>query len=423
MRRSNNDIFRTVVVVWLTLSVGSVILAGITWVQLSQRIAASSEAVALRDAVDGVLKLLLDVETGQRGYAITGDEWFLEPLKRSETDLPAQFDRLAELARQDRALLKAVMTLRAEAETALVFCRKVVALRRAQGFKAAAEAVKTDEGRRVMDNIRQKTAEIRNMRQDFSSREGLNTRDQLFRAGLTSFTAGAIGIGAGVLALWMQRREEKIAVAKVEAERTSQEKTELLANMSHEIRTPMNAILGFSELLEGELHEPRHRQYLQSIRSSAGSLLQLINDVLDISKIEAGAMVLRPEPTDPREMCDFIRTVFGEAAAKKGVKLECQVAEDMPQSLLLDRLRLRQILVNLVGNAVKFTDKGRVETRVKWEKQERSSRITLIFDVHDTGVGIPRESSMRFSSRLSRPGRTARRKNRAAAWDWPSSNA
>jgi signal transduction histidine kinase/DNA-binding NarL/FixJ family response regulator len=389
MRRSINDMFRTVVVIWLTLSVGSVILSGITWIQLSQRLAASTEAVALRDAVDGVLKLLLDIETGQRGFTITGDESFLEPLKRSETDLPAQFDRLAELARKDPALLKLVMNLRAEAETALVVCRKVVEARREKGFNAAAAMVKTGEGRKSMNDIRQKVDEIRIARHDFTSIEGLNARSQLFRAGLTSLLAGALGVGAGVLALWIQRREEAVTVAKLEAERNSQEKTELLANMSHEIRTPMNAILGFSELLDGELHEPRHRQYLKSIRTSAGSLLQLINDVLDISKIEAGAMVLRPEPTDPRELCDFIHTTFAEPAAKKAVKLECHVDEDLPRSLLVDRIRLRQILVNLVGNAVKFTDQGRVEMRVSGEKQERTSRITLLIGVQDTGPGIP----------------------------------
>ena len=391
MRRSVNDMFRTVVVIWLTLSVGSVILAGVTWVQLSQRLAASTEAVALRDAVDGVLKLLLDSETGQRGFTITGDESYLEPLKRSETELPAQFERLAELARKDPALLKEVMNLRAEAETALVLCRKTVALRGEKGFNAAAAIIKSGEGVKTMNIIRQKVDEIRRLRHDFSSLDGMNSRAQLFRAGLTSLVAGVLGIGAGVLALWIERREEEVAVAKVEAERTSQEKTELLANMSHEIRTPMNAILGFSELLDGELREPKHRQYLQSIRSSAGSLLQLINDVLDISKIEAGAMVLRPEPTDPREICDFIRTIFAEPAAKKGVKLECEVAEEVPRSLLFDRIRLRQILVNLVGNAVKFTDKGQIDIKVRWEKQERSSHITLLFDVQDTGPGIPQE--------------------------------
>ena len=161
--------------------------------------------------------------------------------------------------------------------------------------------------------------------------------------------------------------------------------------MSHEIRTPMNAIIGFGELLQNDLREPRHRQYLQSIRASAGSLLLLINDILDMSKIEAGVLELHPEPTDLREICDFLQTLFSEPSAKKGLRFECHVAENFPHALLLDRIRLRQILVNLVGNAVKFTDKGSIEVRVTWEKQQTSSQITLVIEIQDTGVGIPQD--------------------------------
>jgi CheY-like chemotaxis protein/nitrogen-specific signal transduction histidine kinase len=176
---------------------------------------------------------------------------------------------------------------------------------------------------------------------------------------------------------------------KIRAEKTLVEKSAFLANVSHEIRTPMNAILGFTELLQNDLREPKHRQYVQTIRASADSLLLLINDILDMSKIEAGVVDLRPEPTDLREICDFLHTLFSEPAAKKGLKLECQVAENFPHAVLIDRIRLRQILVNLVGNAVKFTDHGAVEVRVTWEKQQAGSHVTLIIEVQDTGVGIP----------------------------------
>jgi CheY-like chemotaxis protein/anti-sigma regulatory factor (Ser/Thr protein kinase) len=160
--------------------------------------------------------------------------------------------------------------------------------------------------------------------------------------------------------------------------------------MSHEIRTPMNAILGFSELLGNEFQNPKHRQYLQSIRSSANSLLQLINDILDISKIETGVIEIHPEPTDLREICEFIRVLFSEPATRKNIKLECSLRGDFPLGLFIDRLRLRQILVNLVGNAIKFTDQGGVELRISWEKQP-DNRVTLIVEIQDTGVGIPRD--------------------------------
>jgi CheY-like chemotaxis protein len=110
-----------------------------------------------------------------------------------------------------------------------------------------------------------------------------------------------------------------------------------------------------------------------------------------MSKIEAGVMELQPEPTNPREICEFIQTVFTESAMRKHIQLECKCTEDLPRALLLDRIRLRQIMVNLVGNAVKFTDRGSIHVRVNWEKEDSSSHITLIVEVQDTGVGIPRD--------------------------------
>jgi signal transduction histidine kinase/CheY-like chemotaxis protein len=395
-RPFNSSVYKTVVVTWLTLSIASVVLAAATWLQLSLKLAAARHATAVQASVQRVLGLAVDCESGERGFVITGDDGFLEPWRTGHANLTVELDHLVELAQQDTQMLKRVSAVRGGIEVLLDRFAHVIDMRRTRGFSAAEAIIGTGETKKMLDKLRADLEQIRQMPADLVSDAGTTARAQLRRASLTSLVAGTLGIGAGVFAFWLSRlmlqqkeREHELIEAKLQAERRSQEKTDFLANMSHEIRTPMNSILGFSELLETELSEPKRGQYLKSIRSSAALLLQLINDILDLSKIEAGVMALRLEPTDPREMCQFIQTVFRERVAKKSVKLECQVEEDFPRALLLDRIRLRQVLVNLVGNAVKFTDQGIIHVRVNGVKEDSSGHITLIIEVQDTGVGIP----------------------------------
>ena len=398
MKHPNPQVYRTVVVVWLTFSVASVVLAAVTWRRLSHELEVAREASALHGSAEKVLRLMVDCETGARGFIVTGNTNFLEPFLTGETRIATQLGLLVELTRREPGVLERVIDLRAEIDVALARLHSIVESRQKQGMQAAADIVADGKGKDMMDRIRAISAELHGVRSDVASDGGSAVRAQLRQASLTSLTAGIIGIAAGLFAFWLSRlslkhkeRERELVEARRHAEHSSHEKSVFLANMSHEIRTPMTAILGFAELLDGELREPKQRQYLHSIRTSAGSLLQIIADILDMSKMEAGVMELRLEPTDPREICDFLQTVFSEPAAKKGVALECQIAESLPRALLLDRSRLRQILVNLLGNAVKFTDHGHIYVRVQGEKQEADSRITLLLEVQDTGVGIPGE--------------------------------
>jgi signal transduction histidine kinase/CheY-like chemotaxis protein len=183
------------------------------------------------------------------------------------------------------------------------------------------------------------------------------------------------------------RRNEKLFLAKASAIESSRLKSEFLANMSHEIRTPLNGVLGMTALaLDTEL-TPEQRNYLETAKLSADSLLRVINDILDFSKIEAGKLSLDVIDFNLHDMLDETLKTLAAIADEKGLELLCDVASDVPDSLQTDSARLRQIIVNLVGNAIKFTTHGEVTLKVENDGGQGDSRV-LHFTVADTGIGI-----------------------------------
>jgi signal transduction histidine kinase/CheY-like chemotaxis protein len=188
---------------------------------------------------------------------------------------------------------------------------------------------------------------------------------------------------------------KKLLIAKDKAEAANKAKSEFLANMSHEIRTPMNAILGFAEIMKGKIDDSQLSNYLQSIHSSGKSLLSLINDILDLSKVEAGKLELEYTPVSPFELFSEMETVFGKRIKDKGLELITEIPDEMPQAMLLDETRLRQILVNLIGNAVKFTDSGYIKLSVQctYPDDIHCATLDLTISIEDTGIGIPEDST------------------------------
>ncbi|ALO14324.1 Autoinducer 2 sensor kinase/phosphatase LuxQ [Salinivirga cyanobacteriivorans] len=225
------------------------------------------------------------------------------------------------------------------------------------------------------------------------------TRDDVLYAGINILTEQPMDITdqeftqalvyQASIALQRKNHENELIKAKVNAEVANNAKSAFLTNMSHEIRTPINTILGFTEILSNDITDEQQINYLKSINSSGKSLLTIINDILDLSKIESGNMPIKHDPMSIKTLINDMEFIFRAQAREKGLNFKISIDKSVPRLVKLDQPRLRQILQNLISNAIKFTYQGKVELQANTANSE-NDKTDLIFKVIDTGKGISR---------------------------------
>jgi signal transduction histidine kinase/DNA-binding response OmpR family regulator len=338
-------------------------------------------------------RLSFQMESGQRGYLLSERAEYLDQYNQARRDLDPLLARID--AETDAQARERFARLRDLLEPKRVEMEMSVSTAREQGFEAARQFFATGFGRELMDALQDEILtfrgelNLRANRLDAAQRESSLMRDlslgSLLLLALVAAVAALVVLNRYVQALETERRVRREAER---ASRESREKSHFLAHMSHEIRTPMNAIFGFAQLLDDLVADERQRSYVRAIAQSGEALLALINDLLDLSKIEAGRLDLHPQPTDLRALLGDAAAMFAPQAAERGLALRTEIAADLPPALLVDALRLRQIVVNLVGNALKHTQEGSVTLTAQAQPEADGDTVALTLEVMDTGAGI-----------------------------------
>ncbi|RYD47488.1 MAG: hypothetical protein EOP85_05375, partial [Verrucomicrobiaceae bacterium] len=365
-----------------------------TRVNLRDRERVSHTQVVL-DTLRDTLTAILDMETGQRGYVIVGDDSYLEPYQKAVVQVESLLGKLEELTQDNPeqqvriGKIREVIVLREES------LAKAVSLRKSEGLEASAEYVRNGGGKLQMDRLRQLIRSMVNeeqflmeRRQDKLSRSMQRTNLTVIASGCVAILAGSVGATLLVMFISARDSEELMREQKEKAEGADRAKSDFLAMMSHEIRTPMNAILGFSELLHDNAATPQEKHFAGAILSSGNSLLSLINDILDLSKIEAGKIDIQPETVVMSKFAENLQTLFSFRAEEKMLDFTVTLGDDVPLLLAFDALRLRQVLVNLTGNAIKFCPEGSVRVTFTADPPADDGSLQLHVEVSDTGIGI-----------------------------------
>lgn len=390
----------------LVLSMLLVVFTG--WVSVSvardtsEAVAAVKESQRFAEQVGKVMGVFGATESFGLHWVVSNDKAMWRRFQAAMDELDVEVAALGFIAgdsearrRHAEVIAKAVAERRAWGELVWPVIHE-------PGSDADLVMARTGRGTELGDELRKAAVRLVEQESDLREQREQALQERLARAVTMVVASAGLALMAGLVGVlattqsrrsWMREREAEHQREK--AEEASQQKSLFLATMSHEIRTPMNAIFGFSQLLGRRVHDPTALEYVRAIRSSGESLLALINDLLDLSKIEAGRLTLHVVPTDVRELVDSTLAVFAEPAAGKGLRVSADIDPFLPRALVVDPHRLRQILVNLVSNAVKYTDRGSILVRIGVVVRD-GNYADIELAVQDSGTGIPPEQQERI---------------------------
>ena len=369
--------------------------------ELQNSVEGASRTQELLSQIERYWGLMGDSDAHHLRYVMTREDGFLTSYRDTLVELNAAFAKLSELIGDDAEQRKNFQVLQALHQQRLDYVaesQELVGWVR-EGRQGAAqrmqERINAGVGPANLAALRAQVDRMGELEAATLATRSKQRNEMINQNWATVLVANALALVAGLIGYLSARRMERQAqeayrmeLRAEQARQSSQDKSVFLASMSHEIRTPMNAIFGFTNLLGETPLEPRQANYVDSIRKSGQALLSLINDVLDLSKMEAGKLELREEPTDLREIVDQTLTMFQQTCADKGITLRADFDGRSELPVMVDPVRLRQVLINLVSNAVKYTETGGVVVRVACHPGKDDGRCDLGIEVVDSGTGI-----------------------------------
>ncbi len=386
---------------WFSLSaVVSLMLAVVLYIAMSSTARKSALVEQSQDVLHGLRSAMAKYDeaiVSVRGFARSNDPAFIDLYQTAMRQVKESFDRVSSLTGfepGDRLRMERLRQLIADREAVIDGMLRV---QKADSLQSALRYGSEHGLDRLVAQIWAVLSEM-----ETEQKRQLSERVKMVsRASRITFGFFAVGMAGNLVIialafLYMARQvSERVAAeaglraAKEAAEAANRAKGQFLANMSHEIRTPMNGILGMTELaLDTEL-TAEQSEYLRLVKSSADALLIVINDILDFSKIDAGKMELSPTEFAFRGLVEETVRALNVKARGKGLSLECAIAAEIPETLVGDSGRLRQIIVNLVGNSIKFTNRGGIVVRANLERRdETAGTVDIQFSIADTGIGI-----------------------------------